>query len=464
MALLDNMDANQSPGLLGSIPPQALVGMLMMGVGSGMRRRGGNAGGGGGGNDSMGPMMSMMQAQEAAKRQAMQDQLEWMNYQRGLSSDRRDETRLGLEQNRFKTEQEKSQREADIAAKAEELRNQSAQAVLDYKAPVGEMPYVAPEYETPGTPAAQEQPQNMAMRAIQNQVQAVTPMPQDNVQVPTENYINNIAQAGRDAQANAPKGAFNPDAVVRQQVAALLRSADPADHRLAFDLLTNGGPTTMSPGQTRISGTGEPIYTAPNPQEGKDKAFQAEENLRNKYIADSQQYQELNSTYGRIQASREVKIPNRASDLSLLYNYMRMINPQIRLNENTEATASNSPGVSAQIREQWNKLVKNQSITPQARDEIYAMSDNLYKSSYKTQEQLSNEYSRVAKSYGVNPDNIIIHYGDKPKEESVSPTATAAPKNSAPMVKMLNLNDNQPYYMPAENVAAALASKKWKRG
>lgn len=392
MALLDNTDqSQQSPGLLGNVPG-GFGGVLMAALSGGMRRR--NASMGGGGVDPM----AMMAAQQMQRENLIKFQMALGDYQLKMNQ---------------------AQRAADLAQQQMDLRNQAGQAVLDYKPPVGQMPYVQPEYDTitaNGVVPANQMPspsspqlsmpsaKNLTQQAVQNQIGGMSQLPQELTKVPSENYINNIAQAGEEAKKNAPPGPIVADPLLRQLAAGLLKSSDPKDHTLAWTILNGGGPFSI--GDTRYTGTGQPVVT--NPDEKNLRLLPAMNTLRDDYNKQTEPFAQAGEAYDRINTVRDIPYNKQTAinHVNVLYNMMKMISPNMRVNQGTQATAEQTPGIPDQLLKAYNKAVNNKIIPENEMQGFYNQADSLYKASRDDYMNTRNQYIDIAKRNGINPQDV----------------------------------------------------------
>ena len=206
----------------------------------------------------------------------------------------------------------------------------------------------------------------------------------------------------------------------------------------------NKEPFTLSPGQTRYE-EGRPIATLPDetkkqwmkpmalgkdneyglsegtviqydpqgkmnivkePKEGftpQDKA-QLTTTYRKEFDSLSDKYRIVRDSYGRILAS--VKDPSAAGDLSLIFNYMKVLDPGSTVRESEAASVENARGVPAAIRNIYNKVIKGERLEKGQREDFASRSDMLFKSQATTQDKLIKRYEGLATRYGLSAEDI----------------------------------------------------------
>jgi hypothetical protein len=144
-----------------------------------------------------------------------------------------------------------------------------------------------------------------------------------------------------------------------------------------------------------------------------------ESKLRQEFIGQSKDYQNIYGSYSRIKES--VKNPSPAGDIALVYNYMKMLDPGSVVREGEFATAANAGGIPDKIRVLYNKAISGEKLTENIRADFLERSEMLYGSAKKGHEKLKEQYKGIAKRSGVNPDNVTVDY----EAESANPTAGA---------------------------------------
>ena len=173
-------------------------------------------------------------------------------------------------------------------------------------------------------------------------------------------------------------------------------------------------------GILRYIDTGEKVFDLNTPP-SKTKFFKEETALRKDFEKGAKDFVKVRDAYGRIQAS--ASDPSAAGDLALIFNYMKVLDPGSTVREGEFATAAASAGIPSRIRAQYNKVVTGERLADKQRNDFVARAGKLY-SSQLGQHKLHKEYyTKVAKQYGVNPDNVVY---DMAANTKTSKTATSA--------------------------------------
>ncbi len=133
--------------------------------------------------------------------------------------------------------------------------------------------------------------------------------------------------------------------------------------------------------------------------------FKDEKDLRKEYNNLSKAYFDVQGAYDRVLAS--VKDPSAAGDLSLIFNYMKMLDPGSTVREGEFATAQNSAGWSTRIRAQYNRAINGQRLGATQRDDFADRADRLWEAAKKTHKTTKDRYRKLARGYGLNPENVV---------------------------------------------------------
>jgi hypothetical protein len=83
-----------------------------------------------------------------------------------------------------------------------------------------------------------------------------------------------------------------------------------------------------------------------------------------------------------------------ASDMALVFSFMKVLDPTSVVRESEYATAENAAGVPSQARSLWNKLVGGGKLDDTARAQIYAEAVKYYNASAKGYQSLADFYDQ----------------------------------------------------------------------
>ncbi|WP_156383936.1 hypothetical protein [Methylobacterium sp. Leaf456] len=166
---------------------------------------------------------------------------------------------------------------------------------------------------------------------------------------------------------------------------------------------------SLSPGQTRYSGSGQPIASA---RSDKPEHFDTESKLRAEFSKGLGSFADVHDGYGRVIAATQEREKNPAaispaSDMSLVFGFMKMLDPTSVVREGEYATAKNAAGIPDQFRNAYNKAIDGEFLNPQQRQDFVNQSAALYGKARSNADALAERYRGLAGQYGVDPERSV---------------------------------------------------------
>lgn len=173
---------------------------------------------------------------------------------------------------------------------------------------------------------------------------------------------------------------------------------------------------------------------------------------RGKFVTESGDYLSMGGSLKKILAG--AKEGTGAGDLSVVFSYMKTLDPTSTVREGEFANAENSAGIPAKVTNIYNKLLNGERLTQKQRRDFVSMAKELFKAAEPAQAERVRQYTNLAKQYGVSPDMIIYSpYNDLlsqvdeylaanpdvlPAPPVEVPGLTTVPSHAAPKVRMWN--------------------------
>jgi len=165
------------------------------------------------------------------------------------------------------------------------------------------------------------------------------------------------------------------------------------------------------------------------PDEQKpDKEFQ----LRTQYLNQTTNQRLVASAYNRIAAAEDTP----AGNLSLVFSYMKLLDPGSVVREGEIANAQNAAGVPVRIRNAWNKALDGKGLDAEQRKEFISQAEKLNLAAQGEVNKVKSEISNVARSYGLRPERI---FGDEMQQPGAP--AGAAPAATPAAGQAIDLGD-----------------------
>lgn len=150
------------------------------------------------------------------------------------------------------------------------------------------------------------------------------------------------------------------------------------------------------------------------------KKFELEDKLRKEYLTQTKPYQEVKSAYGRVLSSQNTAV----GDISLIFGYMKMLDPGSVVREGEFATAQNAAGVPDRITNLYNKVISGQRLNQSQRDSFKGQAKGLYDSALEGEKTVRTGLERISKDYGLKTENIFYSPTEKaPTAQDAQPPA-----------------------------------------
>lgn len=169
----------------------------------------------------------------------------------------------------------------------------------------------------------------------------------------------------------------------------------------------------------------------------KDR-FDFESKLRKEYSTQTANFQTVKESFGRIRAAQD----SGAGDLSLIFSFMKMLDPGSVVREGEFANAENAGGAWDKVGNLYNRVMTGERLSASQRKTFTSQAAKLMTAAREREKTVRGGIDQVVKSYRLNPDNVFY----EPSEET-GRTAAGAPQPGGEA--------------PAAGVPANLRGRKW---
>ena len=176
------------------------------------------------------------------------------------------------------------------------------------------------------------------------------------------------------------------------------------------DSLEKGTPELVSPG-----------LSLPEDPKKKSEIFDNEGKLRKEYLDRSKEFVKVRDAFSTVMSTDATP----AGDMSLIFAYMKMVDPGSTVREGEFATAENAGSIPNNVRQMYNKAIDGTKLTESQRGDFRNQAGNIYTSRLGPQERLMNRYRELSQTYGLTPESVVYDYGqgiEVPKPANVTPS------------------------------------------
>lgn len=124
--------------------------------------------------------------------------------------------------------------------------------------------------------------------------------------------------------------------------------------------------------------------------------------------------QSIATAYNKIQSAAAK--PTAAGDLSLIFNFMKMLDPGSVVREGEFATAQNAAGVPQRVANVYNQILKGQRLSPSQREDFLGQAQGAYNAQIDVQKKVDANFSKLASEAGLDERQVIIDFSaNQPK-------------------------------------------------
>lgn len=168
-------------------------------------------------------------------------------------------------------------------------------------------------------------------------------------------------------------------------------------------VLENGNIGAFDSRTGRIADTGQ--KAPPNPG-NENRTFGRADKLRDEYNSASKEFVTVGDSYVRV--TEAAKDPSAAGDLSMIFSYMKMLDPNSVVREQEFANAQNAAGVPDRVRAAWNKLLRGERLAPAQRADFLKQANKLYTGQKGRHEAtVKKRYTDIAKRWNIDPNDVV---------------------------------------------------------
>tara|TARA_R100000231_G_scaffold102002_2_gene75830 strand:- start:539 stop:1867 length:1329 start_codon:yes stop_codon:yes gene_type:complete len=187
---------------------------------------------------------------------------------------------------------------------------------------------------------------------------------------------------------------------VRGQTAKLSQEDKNIENFLPAGVTSDG---RIVNGQTTTKATREQLRTALQDRKSLEGVDQRTKDLRGEFRRATDQFSKIDQAFGRLQGSLT---GTGAGDLSLIFQYMKILDPGSTVREGEFATAQNAGGVDDKVRSLYNQIVEGARLSASQRIDFYERSKDLYKAEKEGYDLNVETFNDLAEKSKVNKELV----------------------------------------------------------
>ena len=134
--------------------------------------------------------------------------------------------------------------------------------------------------------------------------------------------------------------------------------------------------------------------------------FSQEKNLRDSFIKESKINEKALEGFNKV-ARSATATPSGANDVTLVFGFMKVIDPNSVVREGEFAQAEDTTGVPSRIRNIYNRLTEGERLTPEQRKNFLESAKQQVQQYIFNQTQLETNYTNLAKSYQLDATKVV---------------------------------------------------------
>ena len=135
----------------------------------------------------------------------------------------------------------------------------------------------------------------------------------------------------------------------------------------------------------------------------RGQQFSNENALRDEYTAQTANFRVINDAYKKIMTTADTG----AGDMSLLYQYVKLLDPGSVVRESEFATAAASGSFGDQVQGAAQRIATGKRLTPELKAQFRNEAQNIFDQQQSSANQTAEQYRRLATDYGLDPTRVV---------------------------------------------------------
>jgi len=139
----------------------------------------------------------------------------------------------------------------------------------------------------------------------------------------------------------------------------------------------------------------------------QDRTFTKVQSLGKRYDQASKTSREAIEGFQKVESAATTPNPSGASDMTLLFGYLKSIDPGSTIRESEFRAASETQPIPERIEALRQKLLSGDLLAPEQRKRILLESKRAVFNQLKLQNNINNRFKNIAENFQIDPDLII---------------------------------------------------------
>lgn len=130
--------------------------------------------------------------------------------------------------------------------------------------------------------------------------------------------------------------------------------------------------------------------------------------VRKEFTAQSKDFVTVRDAFGKVAAA--AKDSTAAGDLSLIFAFMKMLDPNSTVREGEFATAQNAAGIPDRVVTMYNKALSGTRLSAEQRKDFTAQAEKVFKVQLKSHLKNEENYRGIAKRNKMREEDVVIDF------------------------------------------------------
>lgn len=160
----------------------------------------------------------------------------------------------------------------------------------------------------------------------------------------------------------------------------------------------------------------EPTRYKPSKDSGEKVSRDQVKNLQNLFTGNSivKDFNMASTQFSKLTSS--AKQESAAGDMSMIFTYMKILDPTSVVREGEQATAKEAGGVPDKVLNAYNKAVTGEKLTEKQRADFVGTASKLYNANIKQFDAFKGSFGASIDKYGLDSSEIFLSGDLRPKK------------------------------------------------